>query len=266
MRKILIIGGSSDIGHGLIDQYLTSGAKVIATYRNKDHMEVIKNKNRKNLTLMPLHIGNYIQRYSVYEYLTKTKFKWDTVIFLNATTKPIGPFMEVDVNRWEENILSNSLAPIRFLQKLYEAKCKGVCNVCFFGGGGVNGTFDSYSAYTLSKVILMKMCEILDSEYKDINPFLIGPSFVKTKIHQETLSTCDPSGIEYRNVQKFLKSGPGTPLTDIYSCIEWCCDQGKEVVGGRNIAVKHDLWKESGDILATTLKKSPDMFKLRRSV
>jgi NAD(P)-dependent dehydrogenase (short-subunit alcohol dehydrogenase family) len=252
MRTILIIGGSSDIGLNLIDRYLTQGDKVIATYRN-------------NLTLMPLNIANYIQRFSVYDYLLKTETYWDTVIFLNATTKPIGPFMDIDVNQWERSILENSLIPCEFLQRLYLVRNKErTCNVCFFGGGGVNSTFDNYSAYTLSKVILMKMCELLDSEYEDLNPFLIGPSYTETKIHQETLNTCEVSSKEYKNVKKYLNSGKGTSMEDIYACIEYCCKAGKKVVGGRNIAVRHDKWREKD--FTKKLKDNKELLKLRRFI
>ncbi len=266
MRTILIIGGSSDIGLNLIDRYLTQGDKVIATYRNKDHMNITKNENRNNLTLMPLNIKNYIQRFSVYDWMIKTEAYWDTVIFLNATLKPIGPFMEIDANQWEQSILENALIPCEFLQKLYLVRNKEVvCNVVFCSGGGVNATFNNYSAYTLSKLILTKFCELLDSEYADLNPFIFGPSFVRTKIHDETLKSKELAGENYENTQSLIRKGPGTSMEDIFQSIEWGCAQGKSVIGGRNIAVRHDDWNvDGGKKLAKKLKKNKDLLKLRR--
>jgi len=266
-RTILIIGGSSDIGSALIDKYIFNGDRVIATYRTRKNLTCETSMMDHNLTLLPLDMDNQFARNSVCTHIEGKKEEWDTVIFLNATTNPIGSFMKVYDWQWQKSILENALIPCEFLRQLYPLRRKDkVSNVVFFGGGGINNSFDNYSAYTISKIILMKMCELLDSEYEDLNPFIVGPGYVKTKIHQETLNNKEGAGVHYQKMLDFLDSGPGTSMKDIFDCIEYCCTWGKEVVGGRNIAVIHDPWKESGAKLAKKLKKDKNLFKLRRCV
>jgi NAD(P)-dependent dehydrogenase (short-subunit alcohol dehydrogenase family) len=241
-RTVLIIGGSSDIGQALIGQYLKQNCKVIATYRNYEHMVKFmtekKEPNKKNLTLFPLEMRNYIQRYHLFEYMETTQTYWDDIIFLNGTTLPIGAFMDVDVNQWEESIRQNSIIPAQLLQKLYEVRNKDkVCNVCFFSGGGINGVFDNFSAYTMSKFMLHKFVELLNSECEDLNPFIIGPSFVKTKIHEEILANKESAGKSFHKAAGYLEKGAGTP---------------------------HDDWKNKD--FFRELKKNPNSGKMRRSM
>ena len=61
-------------------------------------------------------------------------------------------------------------------------------NVVFFAGGGTNSPLPDLSAYAASKIFLMKMCELLDDENEDLNVFIVGPGWVKTKIHEEVLN------------------------------------------------------------------------------
>ena len=265
-RTILIIGGSSNIGSALIDKYISNGDRVIATSRTRKNLTCEERNN--NLALLPLDIDNQYARNSVCTHMEDKKEKWDTVIFLNATTNPIGPFMDVYDWQWQKSILENALIPCDFLRQLYPLRRKDkVSNVVFFGGGGINNSFDNYSAYTISKIILMKMCELLDSEYGDLNPFIVGPGYVNTKIHQETLNNKEGAGEHYKKMQDFLDSGPGTSMDKIFEAVEWGCAQGKEVIGGRNLAVIHDAWDiEGGKKLAKKLKKNKDLLKLRRYV
>ena len=49
-------------------------------------------------------------------------------------------------------------------------------------GGGTNNPFTNYSAYCVSKIALIKMCELIDDEYKNLNVFIIGPGLLKPKL------------------------------------------------------------------------------------
>ena len=71
-------------------------------------------------------------------------------------------------------------------------------------GGGTNNPFTNYSAYCVSKIALFKMCELLDDEYKNINTFIIGPGFTKTKTHKKLLKQEKKAGSNYLRVKKFL--------------------------------------------------------------
>ena len=83
--------------------------------------------------------------------------------------------------------------------------------------------------HTVYQKALIKMCELLDDEYKNINTFIIGPGFTKTKTHIETLKAGKKAGSNYLRVKKFLKSkNTGTPFIKIFECIKWGIKEGKK--------------------------------------
>jgi hypothetical protein len=114
--------------------------------------------------------------------------------------------------------------------------------------------------------MLTKMCELIDAENPDINAFIVGPGWTKTKIHQ--LIAQDPHVSEQKReeTETFIKGDEGTSLDDIYQCIEWLRSQGRGASGGRNFSVVHDPWRGSKrNALEEALASDPNMYKLRRS-
>jgi len=135
----------------------------------------------------------------------------------------------------------------------------------FLVGGGVNGPFQNYSAYCVGKLALIKMCELLDDEYPEVHAIAIGTGWVNTKIHRETLQAGARAGDNLRRTLEFVdKASGGTPVRDIYDCIDWCFDAERAATGGRNFSVVHDGWREGGDELLRRLGRSSGTFKLRR--
>ncbi len=109
------------------------------------------------------------------------------------------------------------------------------------------------------------MCEFLDSENDDLNMFIVGPGWTKTKTHLITLKHVDKNDKKYYETLEFMERGIGTSMDDIYGCIRWLCTKGKKVAGGRNFSVVHDKWKgELNSTLTTELESDQDMYKLRR--
>jgi hypothetical protein len=111
--------------------------------------------------------------------------------------------------------------------------------------------------------MLIKMCELLDDENKDLNIFIVGPGFVRTKTHFETIRAGKNAGANLRRVKEFLDSGsPGTPVQKIYDCVRWLERQGRTIAGGRNFSVVNDKFGDKR--MVEQLKKDRDMYKLRR--
>lgn len=133
----------------------------------------------------------------------------------------------------------------------------------FMAGGGTNNPFTNYSAYAASKIFLIKMAELLDDESADLNVFVVGPGFVRTKIHGESLAAGAQPGANRQKTLDFLGT-PGTSHEDIFACIEWCFDQGRPVAGGRNFSVVHDPWRDGGPALKAALTEDPNLYKMRR--
>lgn len=263
-KNVFILGVGSDIGVQLADRYLKQGYTVMGTYRHKDSVKSLWAK--RDILLLKCDIG---RKFSVNECTGKYKKlskPWDIFISCVGSMEPIGKFFECDFNRWEQSVIVNSTAQLRFLHEIFPLRRKGKsCHVAFFAGGGTNSPFTNYSAYCSSKIMLIKMCELLDDENSDLNVFIVGPGWVRTKIHGQTLNSRSNSGDNYERTKEFLKSNnPGTDYQNIYDCINWCISKGNSVAGGRNFSIVHDPWRDKESSLVRQLRNNPDKFKLRR--
>lgn len=264
-KTVFILGMSSDIGKALAGYYSSEGYTVVGTYRQKTSISGIHSDKNIHFLRCDVSDKNSVKK-AVREY--KSKYApWNIFISCIGTMEPIGNFFTCDFDSWEESVINNSTSQLRFLYEIHEyrRKEKGLSHVVFFAGGGTNGAFKNYSAYCVSKILLIKMCELLDDENDDLNVFIVGPGWVRTKIHSQTLESQRNAGKNYQKTMEFLKANvAGTSNKDIYDCINWCVKQGKKTASGRNFSVVHDKWRNSGVKLSKQLLSDPDKYKLRR--
>ncbi len=262
-RTIFILGASSDIGKALMRAYLDEGHSVVGTHRRPGALVEFATHPLATVLQVDLDASNSPQ--TVFEALEARNLSWDYFVAATGTMEPIGPFMDLDGMAWQNGIVSNAIAPCRVLQAIYPLRRFGQeCAAVFMAGGGTNNPFTNYSAYCLSKILLIKMCELLDDEVPDMKTFIVGPGYVRTKIHDETIRAGGKAGANLGKTTEFLK-GDGTPLQDIKACIDWCLAQPRSAIGGRNISVVHDPWHTAADKLAEQLIADPNQYKLRRN-
>jgi NAD(P)-dependent dehydrogenase (short-subunit alcohol dehydrogenase family) len=262
-KFVIILGISADIGRSICKYYLKDGFQVLGTYRNfsKDMSELL---NLERLVLFKCDVTQREDIFRLAEFIRNKNIWWSTLFSSIGTSEPIGAFFEIPFDNWENSIQINCLGQLRVLHALYQFRSQDVIpNVVFLAGGGTNNAFKNYSAYCLSKIMLIKMCELLDAENNDLNVFIVGPGLVKTKTHLETLKAGKSAGDNYERIKKFWESEKaGTSMEKIYACIRWLESKGKAVSGGRNISVVHDMW--GSDELACELSRDDNMYKLRR--
>lgn len=263
-KNIFILGVSSDIGRGLAKLFVADGCRVIGTCRQtiSEAME----KDLSDVTLIPCDVSQPESVHSAVEAFSRLALPWDIFISCVGSMEPIGSFFSVHFDDWEKSVIVNSTGQLRVLHAMYPYRRPGsISHVVFFAGGGTNGVFPNYSSYCLSKILLIKACELLDDEAKDLNVFILGPGWVRTKIHKQTLENPDGAGANYSRTTEFLNSGnPGASYEEIHRLIIWCMSQGREIAGGRNFSLVHDLWRNDSADLADALARDRDMFKLRR--
>ena len=190
---------------------------------------------------------------------------WDNLILAPGTQEPVGTFMNCNFDNWADSIQVNFINQLRIVQKLLPARTTdnvlGPC-VLFFAGGGTNNATVNYSAYTISKIALIKMCELLDAEISDVRFTIVGPGWVKTKMHQATLKAGERAGENYKRTKYKLSSDELTPMDDVLDCCDWLINSPREVISGRNFSVAFDMWGTRE--LSEKLLKDFDMYKLRR--
>jgi len=260
----MIASVSSDIGAFLARYFAACNDNVYGTYR--DPARIPEDLRGTGARLFQCDVDSNADVKRVMQEFREQGIKWDIFISAIGVLEPIGRFVELDFAEWERSVTTNSISQLRLLHGLYEMRSRErVPNVVFFAGGGTNGSFDNFSAYCTGKIVLIKMCELLDSECPDLHISILGTGWVRTKIHQQTLAAGKNSGKNLDRTKEFLESEfSGTSLSDIAECIEWCISSPKSATSGRNFSVVHDKWKQGRDLIAE-LESSRDKFKLRRS-
>ncbi|MFA6217321.1 MAG: SDR family oxidoreductase [Candidatus Omnitrophota bacterium] len=264
-KNIFILGVGSDIGKELAKRYLAhENFYVAGTYRRKSSVADLS--MGKNLKLFRCDISSQADIKMAAAAYGRLQKGWDIFISCAGTLEPVGDFFKTDFDAWEKSVTVNCLGQLRFLHSIYQyRKKRATAHVVFFTGGGTNSAMTHYSAYCASKIFLMKACELLDDENTGLNVFIVGPGWVRTKILNQTLKNPKAAGKSYGRTINFLSSAdPGTSHDDIFECINWCIKQGRAVMGGRNISVVHDAWRNGGKTLIQQLRRDPNKFKLRR--
>jgi len=259
----IIISVSSDIGMAMFERWSKNNWDVYGTYRTETDWTKAHNKNRQKFVFCDL--SDSVSVSQACSKLRQLCSIWDVLVVLPGTQEPVGPFIDCDFNVWEKSIRVNFINQMRIIQKLLPFRSlslsEGACVLTFAGGGTNNATLN-YSAYTVSKIALIKMCELLDAEIPDTRFAIVGPGWVKTKIHNSTLKAGARAGDNYQRTIDKLASDECTPMDKVLDCCDWLINSPRKFVSGRNFSVVFDMWGSKD--LEKKLAEESDMYKLRR--
>lgn len=262
-RSVIVISISSDIGIALAQRWLKRGWEIFGTYKTVS--PAVKELEKEGVNLVYCDISDSLSVHKASNKLKKLCPAWDILVMCPASLEPVGSFAEVVFDEWENSVELNFTSQMLMVQELLPSRRKdsvpGPC-ILFFSGGGINDAPTNYSAYTISKIATIKMCEVLDAEIPDTRFVTIGPGWVKTKIHQQTLKAGLKAGSNYQCTLKKFKTGDFTPMESVLDCCDWVVNGPKEVVSGRNFSVVHDKWGSKE--LSKKLVRESDLLKLRK--
>ena len=257
-----VLGASADIGIALSERLLRDGWSVIGTARDTGRLEQFAGEPA--FRALSCDLSQPADIAAMIDGFADLHSSWDLFVSAAGTMEPIGRFFDLDFDAWEQSVTVNTTAQLRVLHGLWPYRNTAKADVMLMAGGGTNNPFPNYSAYCVSKIALIKMCELLDDEEDALNIFIIGPGFVQTRIHEETLRAGSNAGDGYGKTVDFLAT-EGTSMDDIYDNLQWCVAQGKAVAGGRNFSTVHDPWRDGGNRLREQLESDDNAFRLRRA-
>lgn len=261
-KTAFVLGATADIGLGLCERLLADGWRVAGAGR--EAARVASLASHPAFRFIACDLASPASIAAAVRDFAAAGDKWSLFVSSAGTMEPIGPFFDLDFDLWERSVTVNSTAQLRVLHGLWPHRAPRP-HIMLMAGGGTNNPFTNYSAYCMSKIALIKMCELIDDETEDANIFIVGPGYVRTRIHDETLRAGAAAGGALGKTKDFLDRGEsGTSLDEIYSHMNWCMMQGREVAGGRNFSTVHDAWRDGGRDLAARLAGHPDYFRLRR--
>lgn len=258
----MIAGVTSGIGEGLARLYRRDGAAVAGTYRRAEDADRLV----EGVSGHRVDVTDTASVTALAAGLASAGYRWNVLISSIGSLEPIGAFNAIDFGDWKRSFEANYFGQLHMAHSLRALHAPGA-TVVFFTGGAPNGVLPRFSAYSVAKIALTKMVEYLDAEDADIKYVIVGPGWVNTKIHEQTLRAGERAGVNMERTRDFLAAGgSGTPIQDIYECIKWLADAPKRLVGGRNFSVVWDAWgrRNGAAALAERLAADPDLFKLRR--
>ena len=259
----VIVSISSDIGTALALHWLEEGYTVVGTYRTWTQACDSLVSSGAILYQCDLSDAKSIKDCGV---RILSHGDWDILTIAAGTLEPVGAFADVSFDAWSSSLEINLLAQLRFLHLLLPRRNRtsrlGPL-VLFFAGGGTNSAPLNYSAYTLSKVALIKACELLHAEILDTRFSILGPGWVKTKIHDQTLNAGKLAGANFEKTRNMLQGGDWQSMEGILACCDWIAASPREIIGGRNFSSQYDAWGTTE--LSQALEQDDNMYKLRRS-
>lgn len=259
----VVIGASSDIGYALCQDWLQKKWKLLGTYRTNSGS---LNELKHSLSLLVnCDFGDGDSIINASNQLAGGLDFWDVLVFCPGLQEPIGAFEDIDFDAWEKSIAINFTNQLKMLKHLLPKRnvlTESGPTVIFFAGGGVNNAPTLYSAYTAAKIALIKMVELLAAEIPEVKFVIIGPGWVKTKIHSSVLSAGKLAGYAYERAEKKFKDGTFVPMSRVVACCNALIAGPRAVLSGRNFSVEFDRWDQP-DFIAPMIEDD-NFYKLRR--
>jgi NAD(P)-dependent dehydrogenase (short-subunit alcohol dehydrogenase family) len=261
---VFIAAISSDIGKSMARICRERGWQVIGTYRDPAHLGSLAGD--EGVSLIRCNVTKPEELDAVSRHLADRNARWDMFIGAVGQLAPIGPFFDTERHEWLQSVNLNGSAQLGLLHAVHRfRRARPHARVAFLVGGAISRAFANYSAYSLGKLSLVKFCELIHEECRDIHAIAVGTGWVATKIHQQTIAAADRAGDNLARTEEFLAGREqGTGVADIMACIDWCFAQKRDLTGGRNFSVVHDPWRDGGSALADQLRRDDRKFKLRR--
>ena len=166
-------------------------------------------------------------------------------MIINATGD-LGEIKEIsnlDLKKFEKTVNVNFLSNLVIIQKILQLKKKNKrLSIILFSGGGVTNYRKNFTAYSISKLALVKLVEIVSKEIK--NKFIqinaISPGIIQSKMIDKTLQNRKLVEKEEIKKIKLQVSYSYKTLDKLYKVINFLIsDKGKKI-SGKLISSKWD--------------------------
>ena len=135
--------------------------------------------------------------------------------------------------------------------------------IALFSGGGASSPFPNYTAYASSKVAVVRFAETIAEELgPSIEVNCIGPGFVATRLHEQTLAAGERAGGEFLEKTKAALSSGGVSATVGAEAAAFLVSDAAAGITGKFVAAQYDdyrAWPSRLEALSGS-----ELFTLRR--
>ena len=245
--KIVIFGATGTIGNYLAKNYLKDNHELLLFVKDKKSKKKLSKslslKKPFNTIIDQLNIENndlikkQIDKYSFF-------FK-ETNLIINAIGDlgEIKNVVESDLKKFEKTLKLNFFSNLVILQRILKLRKNNKrLSIILFSGGGVTSYRKYFSAYSISKIALVKLVEIVSKEISNklIQINAISPGIIKSKMIDITLKNrklvCKE---EIKKIKQQVNYSDKT-LSKLYKVINFLISKKAKKISGKLISSKWD--------------------------
>jgi len=268
-KSAIITGGSRGIGKAIAQAFVREGARVMLMARSQKELGFAKQEFAKDGTQVEICAVDVSHRDEVRNLTTQAREKFGNIdIVVNAAGiyGPIGPSEKVNFDEWKNTFAINVFGTFAVLQEvLPDMRARKHGKIINFSGGG-DGPLPRFTAYSASKISIVRLTESISAEVKDdgIDMNAIAPGPVNTLFLDQALA----AGVEavgkerYASLLKQRAEGGVPPEKTAELCV-FLASERSNGLSGKLLSAVWDDWKSWGPDEIKDIMKS-DRFTLRR--
>jgi NAD(P)-dependent dehydrogenase (short-subunit alcohol dehydrogenase family) len=268
----VVTGGSMGIGFAIAEHIARAGGRLVICARGEAELHAAASKLEEIGGGRVLPVVADLSRAADVEHLFEAAVEafGDVrgVVHCAAILGPIGPVVAVEPEQWLEtlrvNLFGTFLVTRAACRRLIARGVGG--SIVLLSGGGAGSAFPNYTAYACSKVGVARFTETVALEMAPhgIQVNCLGPGFVATRMHDETLAAGDLAGAQYLERTKVeLSKGGVSPSVAARAAVFLLSSRSKGI-SGRFVAAPYDDVERWPDHLQEM--RDSDLFTLRRIV
>ena len=247
-RIVVITGGAGGLGKYITHKFANNGDIVIVIGQNSNAftklIESTPSNIKGNILFSNANVSSQKDVLNAFNKIISVHGNIDVLINNAGILGPANRFDKCNLNEWIENIninLIGSAITIHEAIKYMIPKKKG--KIINISGGGAVRPLPSLSAYSASKVGIVRLTETLAIEFEPFNIQInaVAPGFIATGIHDQIISR--PNFVNKQllteTVEKLSKGGDDPNLAaDL--CLFLADDLNK--ITGKLLSSVYDDW------------------------
>ncbi len=270
--NIVILGAGSAIGDYLINRFYLEKHNLLLAGQNKSKFKLLKKKLiKQKYQIINFDRFNITNKNKVLNFIKKNKNfikKADLIINTIGEQGEINNFFNLNIGKFKKTLDINFFSYVFLIKSLYKLiKASKNSLIIVFSGGGVTDRRDNFSPYSISKVALVKLVEILSYEFgnKNIRINAIAPGIVKSRMTKNLLKSKKKlSKEEIKKINKELINSQYS-LNNIYLLINFLLSKNARNISGKLISSRWDKFQNWNKSKINKIIYS-DIFTIRRKI
>ncbi len=268
--NIIIFGASGQIGEFFLNKFFQEKHNLLLFIKDNKKINNLKKKYKsKKFQKVIFEKLDIKKEKDIKKKFFKTKYfikRTDLIINTIGIQGEINNFFKIDLKKFNDTFTVNFIAQVYFLRNIYYyiKKSKNLL-IILFSGGGVTSLRENFSPYTLSKIALVKLVEILSKEFnnKRIRINAVSPGIINSKMIKQVMrNKSRVNNVEIKKIKKEIRLSDRS-LKKLYELILFLLYGKGNKISGKIISSRWDKYNKWNRSLIKKIIQS-DIFNLRR--